>query len=316
MNYQDFCKEIRNEVKASLGDGYKVKLEQVQKNNGLILISLIILKDGETVTPNIYLEPYYSKYQISRQLSKIVEDIISQYNIAEKDFVVPACLSSDFISIKDKLFCKLINYERNKDFLNNVPHVKWLDLAIIFCLLVKKDPEGIGSITIKNDLMERWGITLDILHTVALDNTPLLFESTVRPMNDVIRGLVLDQLPTSDTIDDFDDILSEILEQNNTNNSKHPMFVASNKAGLNGASWLLQRNEIKQLSKSLHTNLYILPSSVHEVIIVPSNEVGISENDLYQMVCDVNATQVAPNEFLSDNVYLYTREDDSLIPLY
>lgn len=314
MNYQDFCKELMNAAQASLGDEYKVRLEQIQKNNGLTLVSLIILREGETITPNIYLESYYSKYQICRDVSKIVEEIISLYNTTDKDFVLPACLTSDFLTIKDKLFCKLINYEKNIDFLNNVPHVKWMDLAIIFCILIKRDTEGIGSITVKNDLMEGWEVTIDTLYSVALKNTPLLFESTVRPMDDVIRGLALDQFPISDNQDSFDN-LSETLDQKNTSQHKQQMFVASNKSGLNGATWLLQKNEIHKLSKTLSSDLFILPSSVHEIIVVPSSE-DISGNDLYHMVCDVNATQVAPNEFLSDNVYLYTRDDDSLVPLY
>lgn len=229
--------------------------------------------------------------------------------------MLSTCLLSDFNTVKDQLFFKLINCEKNKAFLKNVPHIKWMDLAVIFCILVKKDSEGIGSITVNNDLMERWRLTVDILYSTASGNTPLLFESMVKPMDEIIKTLVFNPDPKFGD-DNYDDtLMADIVQKQHTRNHNQPMYVAGNKSGLNGAAWLLQMNEVRKLSKSLGNDLFILPSSIHEVIVVPfTNE--ISQNDLYQMVCDVNATQVAPEEFLSNNVYLYTMEDDTLTPLY
>ncbi len=315
MNYQDFCNEVKIAVQASLGDDHKVRLEQTDKLNGLTLISLVILKKGETVTPNIYLEAYYSEYQISRQISVIAEKIISIYKTADKKPVLSTCLLSDFNTVKDQLYYKLINQEKNIAFLKNVPHIKWMDLAVIFCILVKKDSEGIGSITVNNDLMERWRVTVDTLYSTASSNTPLLFESMVKPMDEIIKTLVFNQDPKFGD-DNYDDtLMADIVQVQHTRNHNQSMYVAGNKSGLNGAAWLLQMNEVHNLSKSLGNDLFILPSSIHEVIVVPFTK-DISQNDLYQMVREVNATQVAPEEFLSDNVYLYKMEDDTLTPLY
>jgi hypothetical protein len=162
--------------------------------------------------------------------------------------------------------------------------------------------------------MEHWAVTVDTLYEKALSNTPLLFKPSVQPMEDIIRCLVNDHLQT-DEINGLQDILPSPLFSQNSNAINPPMYVAGNIYGLAGATWLLQKEELRTLSRKLSSNLYILPSSIQEIIIIPYTD-RISKDNLLTMVQEVNSTQVAPDEFLADNVYLYTREDDSILPLF
>ncbi len=315
MNYKEFCEKVKAAVQAALGNEYCVGLVRTDKLNGLTRQSIVIHKPGEMVAPNIYLESFFQEYQSGRQLASIAGNIIAIYNTADKQPELHGILFSDFQAMKDRLYCKLINFERNAAFLKSIPHIRWMDLAVIFCILVKKNSDGIGSITVKNDLMERWEVTADTLYSEALENTPLLFEASVKPMDEIIRSMAYGQPPASESDGLLNEAMSDILQQHSIPWQKQPMYVAGNKSALNGAVWMLQKNEVRDLSKKLDCSLYILPSSVHEVIVVPFTEC-IPRDTLHRMVQEVNATQVAPDEFLSDNVYFYNQEDDTLLPLY
>lgn len=315
MNYQNFCEQIKETVGSLLGKEYNVRLVKTDKLNGLTLMSLVILKKEDIIAPNIYLEPYYSEFQINKNIDLIADSIISLYHSSNKRTELASIPYTDYLTVKDRIFCKLINYDKNRSLLNNIPHKRYLDLAVIFCILVKKDGDGLASITVKNELMEQWGITVDSLYEKAIENTPQLFIPSVQSMEDIIRGIISDQLPSGEDIDGMDELLPELLNQQNPPYRNPPMYVAGNQYGLGGAIWLLQSEELHKLSRKINSNLYILPSSVHELIIIPYTE-RISKDDLFTMVKDVNATQVALDEFLADNVYLYTREEDTILPLF
>lgn len=314
MNYENFCEQIKETVGSLLGEEYSVRLVKTDKLNGLTLISLVILGHEDTMAPNIYLEPYYVEFKITGKIKSISDKIISLYHSANKRPELADIKFTDYLTIKDRIFCKLINYDKNRSFLNNIPHKRYLDLAVIFCLLVKKDGKGLASITIKNELMEQWVITVDNLYEKALENTPLLFKPSVQPMEDIIRGIISDKHPSGDGTDGMDEFLPELLTQQHLFNNP-PMFVAGNRCGLGGAAYMLQKGELHTLSHKLNSNLYILPSSIHELMIIPYTD-SISKDALLTMVQEVNATQVAPDEFLADNVYLYIREEDTVLPLF
>lgn len=315
MKYKYFCETMKATVQSHLGDNYNVRLVQTDKLNGLTLMSLVILKKEEIIAPNIYLEPFYSEFQVNGQIDLTANRIINKYRSTGTETGLVNLPFTDYDAISNRLFCKLINYDLNHSILNNAPHIKFMDLAVVFCILVKNDGNGFASVTVKNELMDQWAVTVEELYEKALENTPVLFEATVQPMEDVIRGILGDENPLVEEDNFMDEFLSDALSDQQSSCSNSSMFVAGNNYGLSGASWLLQRNELHALSRKLSSSLYILPSSVHELIVIPCSD-RISKNALLSMVQEVNSTQVAPEDFLSNNVYLYTIEDDILLPLF
>ena len=89
------------------------------------------------------------------------------------------------------------------------------------------------------------------------------------------------------------------------------MYVLSNQKRVFGAAGLLYDRVLSDAGVRLEDDFYVLPSSVHEVILVPDHVAG-SEKELRIMVHEVNHTQVEPEEILSESVYHYDRKKHSL----
>lgn len=314
MNYNEFCEELRLTVQSIIGADYKVSLMQVNKLNGVTRQSLVIQKDSDISTPNIYMEEYYELYQEGRNIETLSAEVISRYFQAGKelDFIVPRI--KEFDMVKDKIFFKLINFDKNKALLGTLPYVKWLDLAVVFCILVKQDVEGIGSFYISNPLMYGWNVNIDTVYKHALINTPRLFGSSVRMMDDIIRDILGKNFESAGVKDSFDAVMDTILSEQSNANGFHKMYVASNSIGENGAVWLLYKEELHALSNKLKSDLYLLPSSIHEIIIIKADD-KLQSDQLLDMVREVNDTQVPIQEVLSDNVYYFNRETDTVSPL-
>jgi len=305
MKYIEFCEMVKSDVQATIGEEYIVRLIKVEKLNGLLLQSIAILNKDQMTSPNIYLESYYSEFQIGKTIRSIVSDIITLFYKAGNQTEISASFILDFSLVKNKIYFKLINYERNQEFLKNVPHRKWLDLAVIYSVLIKKDAQGIGSVTIKNDMLESWDVHTEAIEACAKINTPLLFEASVKPMEDIIKHLLVEEF---DEMQESEDA-SELIEMfNGEQSSKQTaMYVGTNNQGVNGAALLLYPNALRDFSDKVNLDIIILPSSIHEVLLIPLRG-DMNKEDLYRMVKDVNETQVSLEDYLATNVYMYVQE--------
>ena len=151
--------------------------------------------------------------------------------------------------------------------------------------------------------MESWNLTVKDLYQLAGVNTPRLFPPSIRTMEDVLQEVLEPMNESYPIYEEEEDITQEIpfhIE------SPHSMYILSNSSGINGASALLYPQVIEKFSNSIKSNVYILPSSIHEVILVPFQE-EIDKSQLTQMVNEVNETQVSKEEVLSSSVYYYDR---------
>jgi hypothetical protein len=215
-----------------------------------------------------------------------------------------------FDDIKQNIIYRLVSYDKNRKLLEKIPHIRYLDLAVTFHCLVHDDEDGIGTIRITNEHLQLWNTSTGELHRLAIRNTKKMFPPTIRSMEEVIKGMLNEEY-----FEDQGDSLSgemfrDILD-NSKNNSNHRMYILSNPKGINGATCLLYDNVLRKFSDQLQSDFFILPSSIHEVILVPF-EKSISAVALAEMVKDVNLTQVAEDEVLSDKVYFYSRENNAV----
>ena len=212
--------------------------------------------------------------------------------------------------MKSNITYRLISFNRNEKLLSQVPYIKYLDLAITFHCLVKEDEDGIGTIRITNEHLSAWNISLEDLQEVANINTCNLFPATIKSMEDTIKGIVMDT-PIKGGENISDDDFSLLLNPSYYNDNAS-MYVLTNKQGINGASCLLYEDLIRSFADKLQSDLYILPSSIHELILIPTQNNG-DRSSLKEMVVEVNLTQVAPEEVLSDNVYYFNRKQNAII---
>ena len=299
LDYASFVNFIKSEVKERMGQGYTIKIIKVMKNNSLKQDSLVVQKEEENYAPFVFLEGYYDSYISGTPLTDIIDRICRTY----KDCAIPF-MREDFENtlehMQSYIFFRLINFERNEKLLAQIPYVKFLDLAITFHCMVHNDENSIRTIRITNEHVEKWQTTCSELLKLAFSNTRRLFPPVVRTMEESVRELVSDDNVYNEMINDWQ------------YRGRNSMYILSNEKGIHGASSLLYMDVIREFAELLNSDLFILPSSIHEIILMPVKNPNDKEK-LQRMVKEVNDILVPLEEVLSDNVYIYSLEMDHIV---
>ena len=289
--------EFTEGVRCELGKRYGVTvcIKEATKINNVKYTNIAITDSEVNISPAIYLEEFYAIYReegFESALTKI-------WNCYEKNKMssdIDVSFISEYGNIRDRLGAKIINYDMNEEMLINIPHVKFLDLAVIAYIevgdLVGKDVSA--SITVNMNILNMWDIDKDSLIHDALDNTK-------------------DDVKISDMAELIKRLWPEIYEEYNADKlvEYDDMYVMSNKTGTNGAVALLNIPMLKKfaLEKDLNT-LYIIPCSVHEIILM--GDAVNSVEYLKEVVAAVNKTELQQTEILSNNVYVYNVKDNDI----
>lgn len=213
-------------------------------------------------------------------------------------------LINDIDFVKKHLVYRLVNTEYNKVRLSKMPHITFGEISKIFTVILKQDDHGIASAIVTTDLADHLGMSVKEMDNLATVNTPLLFPPLIRGMSEIISVMLQDQGRMS-----HDDM--EIGIDTKKTPCKEEMYVLSNSHSINGAGCMLYPDVLRNFADKMNENLYILPSSTHEIIMVPDNG-RLSREALDKMVRDVNGSQVPINEILSEHVYYYDRTTNSL----
>ena len=149
-DYRNFVTCITERVAEKAGPSFQVSGRRILKNNSVTLDSVTILQAGRVVSPSFYLNDYYDDYMEGMPSDVIADRILDQYRICMKGVDDNIVGDFSFEAMKGRIVFKLINYEMNKTLLEDTPHIRYLDLAVIFCCLVKVDKCGMGTIRITN----------------------------------------------------------------------------------------------------------------------------------------------------------------------
>ena len=300
MDMELFCEEVVKCLQEMVDDVVDIDVRKVYKNNGICLHGIAIRYGNEKCTPNIYMNHYFERYQ-SGQMSfrEIASEVLGQREKLEQEKIEPVS-DLQWDNIKDKVFCRLVNLEMNQKLLENVPHMKYLDLAVTCRLLHFTDNIGIASSEITYNELEVIGITEEELFEKAKQNTEKMFPAEFKPLVSIVEKMMREK-------DMSDELIKEVLDFEELED-KINMYILTNKKGINGAVTMLYTDMLKEIAVQLKTeSLYLLPSSVHELMILPEcDDVGY----LKEMVEEANRTAVAEIDLLSDHVYRYDRNTD------
>ncbi len=296
-NYEEFIIEIKEKVEENIGDGYEVSIEKALKNNSCVINNMII-KNIETdgniqLLPAINLNNCYSQYVLGKSSDSLAEEIVRLYHASITDNVNINFNLINRENAEEFLFYRIVNKNKNKEMLSKVPYVPFLDLAVTFHFLCNSYEHGIQSFRINNNIMKDWNLDIPGLFEMAHHNTRILFPERLMHMDEVLEGF--GEYPLS----------GELF------NGEDEMYVLSNEIGVNGASVLLYSKKISELSDLYERNIYIIPSSIHEVILMPEYD-GLEAADLRSLVNDVNKSCVAKEDRLSDEVYIYDRDSGTI----
>lgn len=278
----------------------EVFVQETVKNNNQKRTGISVRNNGCNVTPIVYLEDLYQYYLEGKPLDELCRMATGVYESWKPGRDMSIRRFSDFSAAKGRICYKLVNAEKNAGLLREVPHRLWHDLAVIYYILAEKEPGGIASFLIKNELAAHWHADEDSLYEAAVGNTPALFRGKILPMPEIMEHL-------SEKLPDGEMELAAGMENAGVPEAGLPLYVVSNDCHVNGAIAILYEGMLERFAGRVGGDFYILPSSVHETLLLPVLPF-MEEKGLLGMVHTVNAGYVAPEEFLSDNVYRYHAE--------
>ena len=302
MVYETFLRTIKSALEARFGSSYSVTLHRVAKNNNTFLDGLSIRKHSEALAPAVYLNIYYESFLNGTSFDDILNEIQAIYQNGAATPPLDAARFRDFTLTRDCLAYKLVHAESNSELLKDVPHKRFLDLAIVFYLYIKHDQFGQVTALVYHEHMEAWGTTVKELYEIASRNTPALLPAKITNLHEVMKELI-----TNNPEQCHSDDALELLD----NDEKDPLFVLSNTSGIDGSCCMLYKDQLKQFARTYACDIIILPSSIHEVLLMP-NTTDISYKELGIMVTQINQSEVPKEDQLSNQVYIYSLEEDSI----
>lgn len=312
MNYEEFCIWVMNRLKERQDEDVRVEIKSVRKNNGVMQEGLLFIREGINTAPTIYLKEFYHMYENGMDPEMVLERLQAVYEVNKAEMNVDFSFFEDFEKVRGMIAYKLVNKKNNAALLQEIPWEPLLDLAVVFyCIL----PEHIfpnGTILINHSHCRTWGVDEKQLFSIAAQNMPRLCPPILLDMKNMLE--IYESVKSGEgedgSLETFWKPVS--LEELECSEGEEQMFVLTNVQRCQGAAAVFYTDILKGLSEKFASDLYILPSSIHECIILPAKEEDSIE-DLETLVYSVNHSRVEKEERLSNHVYRYIREKDEII---
>lgn len=297
MDYEIFKEVVKGSFLSYMPENYQgmeVRIDPVEKvNRKLDGLSLLSKNEKTMLSPTLYISDMYEKYLRTGDLQATMREAAEAMDAVFREAEVPPL---DINTAKDNIIFQLVNTIQNEDMLKNLPHREFQDLSIIYRWVVRVEQKGLSSVVINHNVAESLGMGEEQLFKAAAENTRRILPPVVQSMNEVMRDMfVADGMP-----EELAGLMIGEQEPEMT------MWVISNERKIDGAVSMLYEDKLHKLAEGVGTDLYILPSSVHEVIAV-SVEMGEPE-ELARMVAEINMDQVDLSERLSNQVYHYDKD--------
>jgi len=277
----------------------KVKGEVVTsiKNNQVAVTGLLLKGAEKQVAPSFYLENQFVQWmQGSLTMEEVIDGLCRVYEEeVEKNCHLVREIHFEWQEFKERVFPRLINQEKNRELLKSIPYLEFLDLAVVYYYALPIGESVVGTMVVTSEHLEALGITMEELHDAAIQNYHKFQPVSFRSMDDILLNLGRKfGMPAN--------ILRE-----------KPLYmcVLTNSKGMYGAMSMFFKEELEWFGRQLDRSFYVLPSSIHEIILVPEYE-SFSVEYFSQMVKEINETQVDPIEVLSDSVYYYDIKTEEL----
>ncbi len=299
MELEAFANAVMKEVQKKLGGGYEISVVTSIKNNSTKFTGIMFRQKEKMTSPTVYIDDLYIDYRENRlSLAEITEEVIDRYEKTAGAVDDVCHLNVDYEKCKTMVVYRLVSRERNQEALKNMPYIPFLDLAITFHLVISVNDRYMQSLKIDKDIQEKWNVSVEQLFKMAKKNTEQLLPAEISELRQLVSAYA-----------DPEEVMTE---KELTNEEKIDMIVVSNELGINGAAAVLYEGVIEKLAEKYKMDLYLLPSSIHEMIVVPAYDRALYE-PLGVMVKNINDHYVEKEEVLSDRVYIYQREEKKFI---
>ena len=305
MNYREFAGAVEKQMNYKLEGGVRASLYTAVKNNAKERTGVVIESPGINISPTIYLEEYFEDYLKGKNLEIIVSEILGFYDSIKQEASWDCERLRSYDGVKQRIVFKLVNTMKNRKFLDTVPHRSFFDLSIVFYVLFEVTEEGTAAMTVSDSHAKQWKVTADILWADAVRNVRRLLPAEFVTMNHALREMLMEK--GENTGHEKED--GNLLPGNNS--ERDGMYILSNVLRSYGAACIAYPNILEMIGEILQGDYYILPSSVHEVVVVPYS-VGLDIAELDAMARETNLTQVAEEVVPSFHAYLYRRSTGML----
>lgn len=294
--YIDFLTELIKRVEKHYTGKVTGEIYTNIKINNVPVTGILVKKEGEQVAPTFYLEEQFTDWMSGKStLDEVFEQLRKTY---EQELLhnskLPSQISFEWENFKKNVYMRIVNTEKNAELLEKVPHQEFLDLSIVYYHSVPMSHGINGTLLITNEHIKLLNISAEELHEQAKKNEELFHPSQLYSMFGEIDCATEEE--------------ASVLQKLNTSSR---MYILTTKSTTFGAIVMTEEKELKRFAQSISKNFYILPSSIHEIILVPETEESSAE-DFASMVCDVNKTYVDPTEVLSNSVYYYDRKTEQV----
>ena len=286
MLYDEFvdeCKDRLQDYLKSQGEQVDVMYHSVRKIN-FQEEALLVRYKGDQIAPVVYMSGRYEDYLSGREMSEIVKDIARDVQEARKH--QPDMLDLTAEMTKERLYLSVINAEKNEELLNSVPYRKIEDLACI----AKFRLDAESSVLVNEDLCRKLRMTSEEVLAIAERNM-VKNGYQCEPLDLEIKRILKEQ-----------GVSDREIEEGMMKTQSSMMYVASTANHMEGAAVIASREAMHDFYDKIGEPFYILPSSRHEVILLP-DRCGLEIADLAEMVKDVNRQVVDEKDVLSDHVY-------------
>ena len=287
---QEFAEAVRAELAYQLSDIYpeiRPEIQQVEKTNGASYLGVRIDRGDGQAAPVINVEPYYQEAAGGEPFRQVMDRLV--YNAADILQNIPE-ISTDHVrqyaEMKDNIIMQVIPIRGNEELLAGMPHREMEDMAVICRAMLGKNEQGEMSFLVTNPILQEYGISQEQLFAdaaaTALENNMY----SVKPLFSVLAEMT--PFGADEPVPEMD----------------NGLYVATNTQKMFGAGVIAQPDFMEKAGEIMKGNFFILPSSIHEVLLLRDD--GQTDfRSLEMMVKEINASQVAPHERLTDNVYHY-----------
>lgn len=293
MKYKEFIEELTEHLQERLGTGYMVIPNESLGLNGKIKHSIIIKGKDSNVAPCVFLNDFYQEYTDGKiGIAHAAEKVLNVYWENEIRANLDTECFTDWNLAKRGIRCMLVNTEKNVELLAKIPHREILDLSVIYYIQFAVSGGFVGVVHIRNEYMELWNVNEDTLYNEAWTNTQEADDVEYNSLENIV-GQTLG-MGTKEI---------GLLDQH--------MYILTNRQKLYGAVYMLSQDRMMKIADVLCSDLWIIPSSIHESIIIPCGWHEHAE-ELAKIVCEINDTELLDNEVLSYHVYHFSRNNGEI----
>lgn len=274
---------------------------QANKNNGVLLVGIQVKLPDQNASPTVYVEPFFDAIRHGAPVEQVMEEIAGSIEAARKaPFMDSSQYTLDYDGVREHLAVMLVNTRANRDMLKEMPHENIEDLsAICYVNFPIGSENGKATMKVRNDHLNIWNINEKELFRQARDNMRSVNMPVLSSMDGVLNSIW-----------NGEKSVHNLLDENGVEFGSAPhelLYVLTNEDQIYGASMITQPEVLNKMEQLFPEGFYVLPSSVHEVLIVPNNG-EVEPKMLGEMVREVNKNEVERQEVLSDRVYCYDKE--------